>query len=56
MYSSVITFGVFVCTLGFLGASLWAEYLPQDNDKKALKESENWRMIYFYFPGALVLF
>ena len=31
----------------------FGEILPDDKDHPALEKTENWRIIFFYFPGGL---
>ena len=41
--------------LGVMIAFLLAEFLPEDTDTVALKETELWRIAYFWLPGCLYL-
>ena len=42
--------------LGVMISMLLGEVLPPDLDVEALKGTEMWRMIYFWFPGSLYVF
>lgn len=41
--------------MGTIAAYFWGEILPDDEDTAALKSSNTWRLIYFYFPFVLYL-
>jgi len=36
-------------------ALLWGEYLPEGNEDE-IKNTEKWRVLWFYFPLALFIF
>ena len=41
---------------GSLIAFSMGEILPKDKDKSKLIATDNWRIIFFYFPGAFLVF
>ena len=41
--------------LGNVTAYALGAILPDDTDKEALIETQKWRIIYFYFPGAMYI-
>jgi len=43
----------FTQSMGTIFAYLGGELLPDDKDTKKLETTQNWRIIFFYFPAAL---
>ena len=39
--------------MGTLSAYLLGELLPEEHDEDKLRETEVWRVFYFYFPATL---
>ena len=42
-------------TVGTLAGYALGAILPADNDIPALKADERWRVLYFYFPGTMLI-
>ena len=57
VYGSLIALWKFALAMGGEIAYILGEILPSDTDIEALEKTENWRIIFLYFPlGLYVLF
>ena len=56
LYDSIGPLFTYSLAVGTLISYVIGEILPPDTDTEALRNSELWRVFYFYYPGAIFIF